>query len=88
MVIASDVLEHVYDDKKAIKEINRILKIKGIAVLTVPQGDNLQYTIEDLTNIPKKEREFKFGNYDHYRLYGNDFIKKLKMRTFLVKICL
>lgn len=86
IVVASDVLEHVYDDKKAIKEINRILKIKGIAILTVPQGDNLKYTIENLTNIPKKEREIMFGNHDHYRLYGNDFKKKLEDENFVVKI--
>ena len=86
IVIASDVLEHVYNDRKAIKEINRILKIQGIAVLTVPQGDNLMYTIEDLTDISKNERECRFGNYDHYRLYGTDFKKKLEDEKFIVKI--
>ena len=85
VVIASDVLEHVYDDKKAIKEINRILKIQGIAVLTVPQGDNLKHTIEDLTNMSKKERELKFGTYDHYRFYGSDFKKMLENEKFSVK---
>ena len=34
--------------KKQSKKFYRILKIQGIAVLTVPQGDNLKYTIEDL----------------------------------------
>ena len=86
IVIASDVLEHVYNDQKAIKEINRILKIQGIAVLTVPQGDNLKYTIEDLNYISKEERELKFGNYDHYRLYGSDFKKKLEDEKFIVKV--
>ena len=85
IVIASDVLEHVYDDQKAIKEINRILKIQGIAVLTVPQGDNLKHTTEDLTDISKKEREVRFGNYDHFRLYGSDFKKMLEDKKFIVK---
>lgn len=86
IVIASDVLEHVFNDQKAIKEINRILKTQGIAVLTVPQGDNLKYTIKDLTDISRKERELKFGNFDHYRLYGTDFKKKLEDEKFIVKI--
>ena len=86
IVIASDVLEHVFNDQKAIKEINRILKTQGIAVLTVPQGDNLKYTIKYLTDISRKERELKFGNFDHYRLYGTDFKKKLEDEKFIVKI--
>ncbi len=35
-VSALDVLEHIKDDKSAISEISRILKRKGIAVITVP----------------------------------------------------
>jgi SAM-dependent methyltransferase len=35
-VFASHVLEHIRDDRKAIKEIRRVLRPKGIAVLPVP----------------------------------------------------
>ena len=35
-VFASHVLEHIRDDVKAISEVRRILKPKGIAVLPVP----------------------------------------------------
>lgn len=35
-VFASHVLEHISDDKKALKEILRILKPGGIAILSVP----------------------------------------------------
>ena len=77
LVIASDVLEHVFDDQKAIEEIYRILKVGGRAVLTVPQGDNLEKTIEDLTDLSPEERERKLGTYDHYRFYGSDIKDKL-----------
>jgi len=36
MVVCSEVLEHIQDDKKAINEMKRILKKGGILILTVP----------------------------------------------------
>ena len=86
IVIASDVLEHVYNDKKAIAEIYRILKVNGLAVITVPQSDEFEHTIEDLSSLSKKEREKKFGNFDHYRIYGSDFKKTLENGHFRVKV--
>jgi len=86
LVIASDVLEHVYDDQKAIFEIHRILKVGGRAILTVPQKDNLKITIEDLTDISEVERERKFGQNDHYRIYGVDFYNKLQTANFNINI--
>lgn len=86
LVIASDVLEHVFDDQKAIEEIYRILKVGGRAVLTVPQGDNLEKTIEDLTDLSPEERERKLGTYDHYRFYGSDIKDKFLKTNFYVDI--
>ena len=86
LVIASDVLEHVFDDQKAIEEIYRILKVGGRAVLTVPQKDNLETTIEDLSDLSEKERKNKFGVSDHYRIYGSDIKNKFKKAKFRVEI--
>ena len=36
MVFASHVLEHIHDDRKALREIRRILQPEGVAVLPVP----------------------------------------------------
>ena len=36
IVLCSEVLEHVYDPKKVVKEISRILKDDGIFIATVP----------------------------------------------------
>lgn len=41
VIIASQVLEHVKDDNKAIKEMHNILKDKGIMIITVPIQKNL-----------------------------------------------
>ncbi len=36
IILATDVLEHIEDEKKAIEEIRRILKPQGLAIITVP----------------------------------------------------
>jgi SAM-dependent methyltransferase len=38
-VIAIDVLEHVDDDQRVLKEIRRVLRPGGRAIITVPNGD-------------------------------------------------
>ena len=86
ILIASDVLEHVYDDKRAIREIYRILKKNGVAVITVPQPDNLEKTYEDLTDLTEIERIKKFGVSDHYRNYGSDFKQRLEEANFTIEI--
>ena len=83
-LIACDVLEHVPDHIKAIQEIYRVLKPGGYCILTVPQKDDLDVTIEDLTITNPKERERIFGQYDHLRIYGNDFADILKKNKFSV----
>jgi SAM-dependent methyltransferase len=75
--ICSHVLEHIKDDNKAIKEIARILKKDGTAILLVPINGR-EYTTEFST--PNKE------DFDHYRNYGYiDFIDKLKLYFTSVK---
>jgi SAM-dependent methyltransferase len=86
LVIACDVLEHVKDDKKAIYEINRILKPGGCAIITIPQKDNLEITYEDADVTSPIQREKLFGQSDHLRIYGADFVKLLESSNFIVKL--
>jgi SAM-dependent methyltransferase len=83
-VIACDVLEHVPDHKGAIKEVYRILSPGGYCIFTVPQKDNLKNTFEDISITDKKERERVFGQSDHLRIYGDDFIDLLQDSGFEV----
>ena len=83
-VIACDVLEHVMDDLRAIKEVYRILSKNGICFFTVPQKDNLKTTIEDLSSLSRIEREEMFGQYDHWRIYGEDFVQFMESNGFKV----
>ncbi|RZK10488.1 MAG: class I SAM-dependent methyltransferase [Flavobacterium sp.] len=86
LLIAIDVLEHVYDDKKALEEINRVLRPGGITVLSVPQKDNTYKTFEDHTITDPIEREKHFGQFDHVRMYGEDFKERIEAAGFKVEI--
>jgi len=81
-LIACDVLEHVQDHHSAFMEINRVLKPGGYCILTVPQKDGLQVTLEDLSITDPAEREKAFGQSDHLRIYGADFAKMLDHSGF------
>ncbi len=76
----SHVLEHIPDDKKALAEIHRVLKKDGWAVFMVPMSG--QTTQEDPHLTDPAEREKRFGNINHYRIYGTDFVEKLQQHGF------
>jgi len=83
-VIVCDVLEHVPDDASAFLELNRILRPGGTAVLTVPQADPPATTDEDPTVRTERDREIRFGQKDHVRMYGDDFPLRLQRVGFQV----
>ncbi|MCA6436156.1 MAG: class I SAM-dependent methyltransferase [Bacteroidota bacterium] len=84
VVVCCHVIEHVDDAPKAMREIYRVLKKGGFAVLQVPLAINLDKTIEDLTLKTDKERKLKFGQTDHVRLFGLDYFDKLTQAGFRV----
>jgi len=86
VLIACDVLEHVPDDASAFREIGRILKPGGTAILSVPQMDSPSQTDEDPSVKSEHERERRFGQKDHVRMYGDDFPDRLKAAGFSVSI--
>lgn len=83
-VICNHVLEHVEDDIKAMKEIRRILKPGGTAILQVPINYEYNTTHEDSRITDPKEREKVFGQYDHVRFHGLDYPDRLKSAGFSV----
>lgn len=86
LLIACDVLEHVPNHIKAIQEIYRVLNSNGIAIFTVPQKDNLTTTLEDPNIVDPEERERIFGQWDHLRIYGDDFPSILEKTGFKVTV--
>ena len=88
IVIANHVLEHVPEDAAAMKEIYRVLKPGGIAVLQAPFSQTLAQTIEHpLIKNPAMQSAL-FGQKDHVRIYVlKDYISRLEKVGFRVIYC-
>lgn len=82
LILCNHVLEHIPNDEKAIKEIYRVLKPAGTAILQVPLDENRNTTFEDNSIVDPKERTRIFGQYDHVRIYGKDYYDRLKSSGF------
>ena len=67
-LLCNHVLEHVPDDELAISEIGRIVKVDGVAIITIPGDFQRQETI----------RFAQLEHNGHYRDYGMDILAKLK----------
>lgn len=86
-IICNHVLEHIPDDDLAMRELQRVLKPKGWAILQVPFSLVLQHTYEDSTVSTDAEREHKFGQNDHVRIYSkDDYVKKLQKAGFKLEL--
>jgi len=86
VIFCNHVLEHVDDDLKAMREIYRVLKKGGYAVLQIPLYLPLpDQTIEDPGIKNPKKREELFGQDDHVRKYGKDYPDRLRSVGFKVK---
>ncbi len=81
-IICNHVLEHIPDDRMAMAELHRVTKVGGWGSLQVPmQGDVTQ---EDLSITDPQERQRLYGQDDHVRLYGRDFLGRLDAVGFEV----
>jgi SAM-dependent methyltransferase len=78
ILLCSHILEHVDDDRKAMREIARVLRSDGFAIVMVPLVHGVDETNEDPTIITPQARWKHFGSDDHVRQYGKrDFVARL-----------
>jgi SAM-dependent methyltransferase len=86
-IICSHVLEHVHDDRAAMRELHRVLAPGGWAVLQVPIASRAERTEEEDPSAPlsDQERAERFGDPTHVRLYAeSDYVRRLEEAGFAV----
>ncbi len=84
--LCSHVLEHIPDDRKAMRELRRILKPSGFGIVLVPLIPGIDETHEDpkIDTIALRWKYYGMG--DHVRQYGKrDFIGRLTAAGFAVE---
>lgn len=81
LIVCSHVLEHVGDDRRALRELRRVLAPDGKALLVVPRNHGVA-TDEDPSVTDPAERTRRFGQHDHVRIYGDDLEGRLRGAGF------
>jgi len=82
-IVCSHVLEHVPDDRRAMRELARVLKPSGWVLFMIPM--KLEKTVEDPSITDPAERDRLFGHPEHVRRYGRDFVGRLTESGFAVR---
>jgi hypothetical protein len=83
VIYCSHILEHIPDDRRAMRELHRVLAPSGWALVQVPV--TVESTFEDPTATTPEARLRLFGQADHVRRYGNDFADRLRASGFEVR---
>ncbi len=84
VIFCNHVLEHVQDDRQCMRELCRVLKPGGLAIMQVPFEPGREETDEDPSITDPEERIRRFGQYDHVRVYGRDYPERLREAGFQV----
>lgn len=83
-ILCSHVLEHIPDDKRAMRELFRVLRPGGFGLLPVPIEKGRTVTYEDDSLTSPEDRAKAFGQADHVRSYGSDYPDRLRKAGFMV----
>lgn len=84
-LLCHHVLEHVRDDRAAMRELRRVLRPGGWALLQSPIHSKQAETLEDGSVVDPRARERVFGQRDHVRSYGRDYPERLRDAGFHVE---
>lgn len=86
IIICNHVLQDIKDDLAAMKEIYRVLKYDGIAILQVPISPVLDTILEKDIDLTEKDCETYYGQRFHKRIYNeNGYVNRLKSVGFGVQ---
>ncbi|MCY2687847.1 class I SAM-dependent methyltransferase [Salinimicrobium sp. TH3] len=85
-IMCNHVLEHIENDQKALAELYRVMKPGGRGIFLVPIDERFEKTYEDFTITAPTERERAFGQSDHVRICGRDYLDRYREAGFKVTI--
>lgn len=86
VVFCNHVMEHVEDPLQCMKEIYRVMKHGGWAIMQVPQDMTRETTFEDPSITSPEDREKYYWQKDHVRLFGRDYPQWLEKAGFKVEV--
>jgi SAM-dependent methyltransferase len=86
VVFCNHVMEHVNDPIQCMKELYRVMKPGGWAIMQVPQDLSREETYEDKSITSPEEREKHYWQKDHVRLFGKDYPNYLEKVGFVTEI--
>jgi ubiquinone/menaquinone biosynthesis C-methylase UbiE len=84
VAFCNHVMEHVTDDIQAMRELFRVLKPNGWAIIQSPMDTSRVTTLEDPAITSETDREKHYWQKDHLRLYGLDYANRLQEAGFNV----
>ncbi|KAJ3032644.1 hypothetical protein HDV00_007299 [Rhizophlyctis rosea] len=85
LVVAVHVMEHVSDMDQALRECMRVLKKGGTAILPVPLDRGRDVTYENPNITTEEGRKLHFGQGDHVRRIGRDYVQHMERAGFIAK---
>jgi len=84
IIYCSHVLEHFQNGKKAIRKFPSVMKDNGWSILFIPIY--AEKTFDKPSKVEYAERLKAFGQEDHVRRYGPDYINILQEIGFRVEV--
>jgi SAM-dependent methyltransferase len=86
IVVCNQVLDQVPNDEVALRELVRILRPQGMALITVPIVEGWENTFEDPNIRSAHDRLKYFGFEDRVHYYGRDFNTRVRNAGFAIEI--
>lgn len=86
VVFCNHVMEHVDDPIQCMKELYRVMKPGGWAIIQVPQDVDRAETFYDPAITSPEDREKYYWQKDHLRLFGMDYPSYLEKAGFRVEV--
>jgi SAM-dependent methyltransferase len=84
VIICNHVLEHIENDSLAMSELYRVMKKGSWGAFMVPIDQKKSTTYEDFSIMTPEARLVAFGQDDHVRIYGRDYVERLGKHGFNV----